>query len=90
MSDQRPKTGQSPPGPGRSELAPLIRTRVWVDFEPGTHVTGKWRSIFGGTALTDDGKEQGKELHEKIGQLTMERDFLEGALGKFPGLIGRR
>jgi len=37
---------------------------------------------FGGTALADDGKEQIKELHEKIGQLTMERDFLSNALGK--------
>ena len=47
-------------------------------------------TIFGGTALADDGKEQIKELHEKIGQLTMERDFLEGTLGKFPGLGGKR
>jgi transposase-like protein len=46
--------------------------------------------IFGGTAVADDGKEQIRELHEKIGQLTMERDFLEGALGKFPGLSGKR
>ena len=47
-------------------------------------------TIFGGTALADDGKEQIKELHEKIGQLTMERDVLEGTLGKFPGLGGKR
>jgi len=31
-----------------------------------------------------------RTLTEKIGQLTMERDFLEGALGKFPGLSGKR
>lgn len=47
-------------------------------------------AIFGGTAIADDGKEQIKELHEKIGQLTMERDFLDSALGKFPGLSGKR
>ena len=37
-----------------------------------------------------DGKERIRELHEKIGELTVERDFLEGALGKFPGLSGKR
>ena len=26
-------------------------------------------------------------LHEKIGELTVERDFLSNALGKFPGLV---
>jgi transposase-like protein len=39
-------------------------------------------SIFGGTAIAADGKEQIRELHEKIGELTVERDFFEGALGK--------
>ena len=47
-------------------------------------------SIFGGTAIADDGKEQIRELREKIGQLTMENSFLEGALGKFPGLSAKR
>lgn len=47
-------------------------------------------AVFGGTALAEDGKEQIRELHEKIGQLTMERDFLDSALGKFPGLSGKR
>jgi transposase len=46
--------------------------------------------IFGGTAIADDGKEQIRELREKVGQLTMENSFLEGALGKFPGLSGKR
>ena len=45
---------------------------------------------FGGTAIAADGKERIRELHEKIGELTVERDFLEGALGKFPGLSGKR
>jgi transposase len=47
-------------------------------------------AIFGGHALADDGRERIRELHEKIGELTVERDFLEGALGKFPGLSGKR
>ncbi len=47
-------------------------------------------SVFGGNALAADGKERIRELHEKIGELTVERDFLEGALGKFPGPSGKR
>ena len=46
--------------------------------------------IFGGSAIAEDGKEQIRELREKIGQLTMENDFLEQALGKFPGLSAKR
>src|ERR1035441_10934523 len=46
--------------------------------------------IFGGELVADDGKEQIQQLREKIGELTMERDFLSDALGKFPGLSGRR
>jgi transposase len=47
-------------------------------------------AVFGGNALAADGREQIRELHAKIGELTVERDFLEGALGKFPGLSGKR
>ena len=46
--------------------------------------------VFGGEAMATDGKDRIRELHEKIGELTVERDFLEGALGKFPGLSGKR
>ena len=47
-------------------------------------------SIFGGTAIADDGKEQIRELREKVGQLTMGNSFLEQALGKFPALSAKR
>ena len=47
-------------------------------------------AVFGGEAVAEDGKERIRELHAKIGELTVERDFLEGALGKFPGLSGKR
>lgn len=46
--------------------------------------------IFGGNNSSGDDKERIRELHAKIGELTVERDFLEGALGKFPGLSGKR
>jgi transposase len=55
-----------------------------------TEVLEKAASIFGGDVLAADGKEQIRELREKIGELTMERDFLSGALGKFPGSSGKR
>lgn len=55
-----------------------------------TELLEKAASIFGGNAIAADGKERIRELHEKIGELTVERDFLEGALGKFPGLSGKR
>jgi transposase len=32
-------------------------------------------AVFGGDALAADGKERIRELHEKIGELTVERDF---------------
>jgi transposase len=47
-------------------------------------------AIFGGDVLAADGKERIRELQAKIGELTMENCFLEGALGKFPGLSGKR
>jgi len=47
-------------------------------------------AIFGGNALAADGRERIRELHEKIGELTVERDFLGRSLGKFPGLSGKR
>lgn len=50
----------------------------------------KATAVFGGEALAEDGKERIRELHEKIGQLTVEKDFLSDALGKFPGLSGKR
>jgi transposase len=47
-------------------------------------------AVFGGDVTAADSKERMRELHAKIGELTVERDFLEGALGKFPGLSGKR
>jgi len=55
-----------------------------------TQVLENLAGIFGGSVVADDGKEQIRELREKVGELTMERDFLSGALGKLPGLSGKR
>ncbi|MGH7261670.1 MAG: transposase [Nitrospiraceae bacterium] len=37
--------------------------------------------IFGGTVVADDGKERIRELREKVGELTMERDISYGLPG---------
>jgi transposase len=43
--------------------------------------------VFGGEAVAADEREKIRELHAKIGELTVERDFLDNALGKFPGPV---
>jgi transposase len=47
-------------------------------------------AVFGGNVVADDAKDQIRQLREKVGELTMERDFLRDALGKFPGSSGKR
>jgi transposase len=47
-------------------------------------------AIFGSDAVAADGRERIRELHAKIGEIIVERDFLADALGKFPGPSGKR
>ena len=46
--------------------------------------------LFGGEIACGAQREKVRELHARIGELIVERDFLEGALGKFPGSSGKR
>ena len=54
------------------------------------HQVSEWRrqllsraaEVFGGPAVAAQPTVDLKALHAKIGQLTLENDFLEGALGK--------
>lgn len=47
--------------------------------------------IFGdSTTQSTTDQERIRELHAKIGELTVERDFLDSALGRFPGSSARR
>lgn len=41
-------------------------------------------------APSQDSQQRIDQLHAKIGELIVERDFLERALGKFPGLSAKR
>lgn len=47
-------------------------------------------NVFGGTAKEKSAEPDIKVLHAKIGQLTLENDFLEGALNKAGLLSARR
>ena len=48
-------------------------------------------TVFGqGQRQREDNEEKVKELHEKIGQLTMERDFLERGLERIHGPRGKK
>lgn len=55
-----------------------------------TKVLQNIAAIFGGNVVVDEAKEQIRELREKVDELTMERDILHDALGKYPGLSGKR
>jgi len=46
--------------------------------------------VFGAESASGEDREKVRELHAKIGELTVERDFLSGALGKFPALSAKR
>ena len=43
-----------------------------------------------GQSVAEDSQQRVQELHAKIGELTMERDFLSNALGRFPGPSAKR
>jgi len=52
---------------------------------------GRATEIFGSGSNGDSqNQEKIRELHEKIGELTVEKDFLDRALGRFPGPSGKR
>ena len=99
---KKPRRNHSPAFKARIALEALRgeKTVAEISAQHQVHPTQvtSWKTqllenaaaIFGGEALAADGKERIRELHEKIGELTVERDFLDNALGKFPGLSGKR
>ena len=53
-------------------------------------LVGNADNIFGkGEQLTQDSEQKIQELHTKVGQLTMENDFLEQGLTKIHGPRGK-
>ncbi len=95
---RRPRRNHSPAFKAKVALEaikaeePLIVTAERYDVHPN-QIT-KWkRQLLEGAATVFDEGERGPsvaELHAKIGQLTMENDFLSGALGRERGTSARR
>lgn len=83
---KKPRRNHSPAFKARIALEALRgeKTVAEISAQHQVHPTQvtSWKTqllenaaaIFGGEALAADGKERIRELHEKIGELTVERD----------------
>ena len=99
---RRPRRNHSPAFKAKVALEaikgeqPLITIAERFDVHPN-QIT-KWkRQLLDGAAAVFGKAEQAKEggpsiaeLHAKIGELTMENDFLSGALGRTGGASAKR
>jgi transposase-like protein len=100
---RRPRRNHSPAFKARVALEALKGEKTVAElskqFDVHPHQITAWKNellqraaeMFGGNA-GDSALEREKihELHAKIGELTVERDFLSHALGRFPGPSGRK
>jgi transposase-like protein len=101
-SMRKPRRNHSPAFKARVALEAIRgeKTIAEIAAHHEVHVTQvtAWKTellenaaaIFGGDMQAADSKERIRDLQAKIGELTMENSFLEGALGKFPGPSGKR
>ncbi len=99
---RRPRRNHSPAFKARVALEAIRgeKTIAEIATHHEVHATqvAAWKTellenaaaVFGGGMLAADDKERIRDLQAKIGELTMENSFLEGALGKFPGPSGKR
>ena len=99
---RRPRRNHSPAFKAKVALEaikgeqPLITIAERFDVHPN-QIT-KWkRQLLDGAAAVFGESEQGAqegpsiaELHAKIGEITMENDFLSGALGRVHGTSAKR
>ena len=74
-----------------AELAQAVRRASEPDHAvEGRSCLTRAADVFGGEASADEPPIDLKALHAKIGQLALENDFLEGALGKAGLLSAKR
>jgi len=99
---RRPRRNHSPAFKAKVALEavkgeePLIQIAERFDVHPNQITTWKRQLLDGAAIISGDSekaKEEGPsiaELHAKIGELTMENDFLFGALGRMSGTSAKR
>lgn len=100
---RRPRRNHSPAFKARVALEALRGEKTLAELATQHDVHANqitsWKSellnraaeLFGsGTGAAADSEERIRALHEKIGELTVERDFLDRVLGRFPGPSGKR
>lgn len=99
---RRPRRNHSPVFKAKVALEaikgeePLIVIAERFDVHPNQITKWKRQLLEGAAAVfgeSEQGKEDGPsvaELHAKIGELTMENDFLSGALGRISGRSAKR
>ena len=77
----------------------MPRSRSWPRATGARHPIGAWRKqllehageVFeNGNPVVMDAERHIRELRAKVGELTMERDFLSGALGRFGSPSAKR
>ena len=100
---RRPRRNHSPAFKARVALEALRGEKTLAElakqFDVHPNQITSWKNeavhrlaeVFGeGAAGSSMDRVKIHDLHAKIGELTVERDFLAGALGRFPGTSGHR
>ena len=101
---RRPRRNHTPAFKAKVALAAIKGEKTLADlaqqFDVHPNQITQWKSrlqeeaagVFGSDARSDSGvpRVDIKSLHAKIGELTLENDFLEGALGKAGLLSAKR
>jgi len=99
---RRPRRNHSPAFKAKVALEairgeePLIQTAERYDVHPNQITKWKRQLLEGAPAVFGEDEKAGEEgpsiaeLHAKIGELTMENDYLSGALGRMGGRSAKR
>jgi transposase len=103
MMTKRPRRNHSPTFKAKVALAAIKGEKTMVElaqqFDVHPNQIKQWKDqlLDGAAEVFDDGRKEDatpavdvKSLHAKIGELTLENDFLAGALGKAGLLSGKR